>query len=228
MPVKNNKTVSTHRFKHGFTLIELLVVIAIIAILAGLLFPAISRARLAALKTACMSNLRQIQLACNTYAGDHDEQLPNANREYGFPHEFTSYTTELEDYLGAPRDKIMFCPGPLYRERNPRFSDLYKTHYTTYQYFNFPGPFLGTYAGNNKPDMSRLSMIPAGTALWGCLTVKRGDGTTLSHSEAGEKESLTGLNAAFVDGHAGWVDVSSVEVYYRSNGDYCWPVPPTP
>jgi len=226
--MKTTMEVNVSRLRQGFTLIELLVVIAIIAILAGLLFPAISKSRMAALKTACMSNLRQIQLASNTYAGDHDEQLPNANREYGFPHEFKDYSTVLEEYLGAPRDKIMFCPGPLYRARNPKFNDLYKTHYTTYQYFNFPSPFLGTYAGNNKPDMTRLSMIPAGTALWGCLTVKRGDGTTLSHSEAGKKESLTGMNAAFVDGHAGWVDVASVEVFYKNNGDYCWPIPPAP
>ena len=225
--MKTYEAVSVHRLNRGFTLIELLVVIAIIAILAALLFPAINSSRMAALKTACMSNLRQIQLACHSYAGDHDEQLPNANREYGFPHEFKNYEGELAEYLRAPRDKIMFCPGPLKRIRNPS-TPLYDKYYTTYQYYNFPSPFLGSYAGNNKPDMTRLSMIPAGTALWGCLTVKRGDGSTLSHSEAGSKDGLTGMNAAFVDGHAGWVDVSSVEVYYKSNGDYCWPIPPAP
>jgi prepilin-type N-terminal cleavage/methylation domain-containing protein/prepilin-type processing-associated H-X9-DG protein len=56
----------------GFTLIELLVVIAIIAILAALLFPVFARAREAARKTACVSNLRQLGTAAQMYVLDHD------------------------------------------------------------------------------------------------------------------------------------------------------------
>lgn len=56
----------------GFTLIELLVVIAIIAILAAILFPVFARAREAARRTSCISNMKQIALATAMYAGDYD------------------------------------------------------------------------------------------------------------------------------------------------------------
>jgi len=64
--------------RRGFTLIELLVVIAIIAILAAILFPVFARAREAARKATCISNVKQITLACIMYAQDYDECLPAA------------------------------------------------------------------------------------------------------------------------------------------------------
>jgi prepilin-type N-terminal cleavage/methylation domain-containing protein len=64
--------------RRGFTLIELLVVIAIIAILAAILFPVFAKAREKARQTKCLSNQRQIALACMMYAQDNDETLPSS------------------------------------------------------------------------------------------------------------------------------------------------------
>lgn len=62
-----------HMKRKGFTLIELLVVIAIIAILAALLLPVLTRARVQAKMTTCLANLKQIGLAVQLYLGDYNE-----------------------------------------------------------------------------------------------------------------------------------------------------------
>jgi len=59
----------------GFTLIELLVVIAIIALLLGILMPALSKVRELAQSSACKSNLRTYTLAVQMYAGDNDDKF---------------------------------------------------------------------------------------------------------------------------------------------------------
>src|SRR6185369_14484480 len=64
------------KLQRGFTLIELLVVIAIIAILAGLLLPAMAKAKAKAQSIACVNNLKQLQFAWLMYPDDHNQLLP--------------------------------------------------------------------------------------------------------------------------------------------------------
>jgi prepilin-type N-terminal cleavage/methylation domain-containing protein len=145
--------------KRAFTLIELLVVIAIIAILAAILFPVFAQARAQARKTTCLSNVKQLGLACLMYTQDYDETFPMLFTKVAPDPQAFNFTTASWHNLVQPYVKnwgLMICPD----------NDLNKADPANYYdpFLNYGMPPSSSIIG--KPYYKDTYYTMGSTALW--------------------------------------------------------------
>jgi prepilin-type N-terminal cleavage/methylation domain-containing protein/prepilin-type processing-associated H-X9-DG protein len=182
-----DKEALTVRKSRGFTLIELLVVIAIIAILAAILFPVFARAREAARKATCISNLKQIALAAIMYAQDYDEVLPTATS--------TGFATSHPIIPVSPQDPLSANVGS---KEYWQLADLLRPYVKSIDIFVCPtlsrrwegykietgsvtsGPAqgvlkVGNWLGHND-DVGQTVWQWTGSYWWGCMHYPYGSG----------------------------------------------------
>lgn len=139
-------------FKTGFTIVELMVVISIMVLLLGLVVPSFSRARLASKKAVCLSNLRSIGQAIESYLGDfhdtfpHVAQLPSIEpvvadaegREprLPLPEVLAQQVSRSEMVFRCPADKVVVDAQYRDLHNTETFFDVEKTSYEWNTFFN--------------------------------------------------------------------------------------------
>jgi len=199
-----------YRRHPAFTLIELLVVIAIIGILAAMLLPALSKARQAGKRASCLSNVKQIIMACTMYANDNDEHLPiGVVLSYESPqyvHDIGggTITNYLQDVIGP---QIANIPGHIthvFKCPNAQniqggwllAADACDYRYNCYESCHDPNAYNVPASGT--PPGRRLSNVanPSAAILLTDMVFPDWQPSWLPHD---------GINCGYVDGHAEWV-----------------------
>lgn len=151
----NCKEVKTSRSQsRGFTLIELLVVIAIIAILAGLLLPALARAKTKAYAVNCMNNGKQVTLAWKMYMDDNGGMMPVNEQNQQAAGQSVGWVRGYLDYSGGSDDtNISFLIDPQYAQLGP--------YVKNYKVFKCPADLSCQFGRTGAQRVRSMSMSQA-------------------------------------------------------------------
>jgi prepilin-type processing-associated H-X9-DG protein/prepilin-type N-terminal cleavage/methylation domain-containing protein len=210
---RRNRTIT------GFTLVELLVVIGIIALLMGLLLPALGRAREAARRSTCLSNIRQIGQAFAAYVSEHKGRLPvQMNNVPDFLHPDVretqpSYASLLLPYYGPAAKDIYICPSA---GETPYNIEEAPTQFSAISYLGNSAILYPARKITQIPNSSEIIAMQEDRFLWRTAILRPAgfgmiDVYTRWHNkrEDAPDEDYTnvhsnGGNLLFVDGHGEW------------------------